>query len=128
METVRPASEASAWTLIVLGALVLVLMVVTGAVLAATTCACGRGRDETCRTDAQAIRSAAQNWMMEHNDECPTLDQLRSDGMLDRSGHETDPWGHAFTIVCAHDELVVTSRGPDGIPGTEDDLGTARFP
>lgn len=43
---------------------------------------------------------------------------------LDQSVPWTDPWGNAYTIECGNGYQVVSS-GPDGMPGTEDDIRSA---
>ena len=36
-----------------------------------------------------------------------------------------DPWGHAFSYALENGEPVITSPGPDGLAGTDDDLSSA---
>jgi hypothetical protein len=78
---------------------------------------------------AQAIHSAAENWLFEHpSSDCPTVNQLVQEKYLgsDKRKAILDPWNQEFTITCAADELIVTSSGPDKQAGTWDDI-VAKF-
>jgi general secretion pathway protein G len=75
------------------------------------------------RTDGMTMQSAAVLYLA--NDpgaDCPSVDDLVEAGMLNRSARTTDPWDNPFTIECDGDDVVVGSNGPDGNPGTEDDI------
>jgi hypothetical protein len=53
---------------------------------------------------------------------CPTLEDLVREDLIE-TRHTTDPWGHPPQIRCAGDVVdEVRSAGPDGNPGTEDDI------
>lgn len=74
------------------------------------------------RTDAQTVSSAAMQYLIDNPGEgCPTVDQLAG-GYLSASTRLKDAWDNAFTIECQGDDVIVHSAGPDGSPGTEDDI------
>jgi general secretion pathway protein G len=83
-----------------------------------------KARIETTRQNAIKIRSAAQLYKMNHSgDECPTFTALVNDQILDQAGRQTDAWDHPFTIACDEKEnIIVSSMGPDGRKGTDDDI------
>jgi general secretion pathway protein G len=68
------------------------------------------------------IRSAVRLYDNDHPGQCPTIDQLRADGTLDSSKSANDSWGHQFRINCEGGDVAVTSDGPDGHQGTDDDI------
>ena len=72
-------------------------------------------------TAARVIRGASQNWQMT-NDGCPTISQLIQDKQLDKGQDTNDPWGGDYEIVCADDDIVVKSDGPDKKKGSDDDI------
>jgi general secretion pathway protein G len=72
-------------------------------------------------SDAKAISSAAQLYMTEH-DNCPTMDQLLGEKILDKNKNTKDGWNNEFNIECDEDGVTVSSSGPDGQMGTEDDI------
>lgn len=76
-------------------------------------------------TGARVIRGAAQNWQMT-NDGCPTISQLIQDKQLDKAQDTNDPWGGDYTIVCADDDIVVTSDGADKKKGSADDISVPK--
>jgi hypothetical protein len=53
--------------------------------------------------------------------DCPTVDQLINEKQLE-SENRNDPWGSTFTIECGADDIFVSSAGPDGNPGSDDDI------
>lgn len=72
-------------------------------------------------TDAKTIASAASMYMAE-NDECPTVETLVSDKILNKSTNTKDAWDNDFVIECDEDGATVRSAGPDGQMGSDDDI------
>jgi general secretion pathway protein G len=77
---------------------------------------------DTALNSAREIRGAVTRWRARGGDQCPTVQQLRSDKEIDTASNINDPWGSPFKIICTEDEVVVTSPGPDKKEGTPDDL------
>jgi len=72
---------------------------------------------------ARVVRAGVNAWRTLQNDPgCPTLDDLIREGVLDRDGTRTDPWGQAWRIECAEREATIVSLGPDRKAETEDDI------
>lgn len=83
---------------------------------------------KTSRTAAHTIRTAALNYItLEGFGDCPTIQTLVDAKKIDPATELRDPWGNDYTIVCAGDDVTVSSKGPDGKDGSEDDIvvGTA---
>ncbi|MDD9945451.1 MAG: prepilin-type N-terminal cleavage/methylation domain-containing protein [Myxococcales bacterium] len=72
-------------------------------------------------TDAKTIASAAEMFMAE-NDECPTVDNLVEEKILNKKLATKDAWGNDYQIECDEDGPQVRSSGPDEQFGTEDDI------
>jgi hypothetical protein len=51
---------------------------------------------------------------------CPTFEELVHNPAMPRR----DPWGHPYAIACGNGHQVF-SVGPDGVPGTKDDIYSA---
>lgn len=91
---------------------------------------CGEGLVcvmETCadaakitRSRAKKVQAAAQQYMQTNKGNCPA----KSD--LPKGDSGRDAWGNDFVLTCPGEKapVDVMSNGPDGKPGTEDDLGT----
>jgi general secretion pathway protein G len=78
---------------------------------------------KTARSGAQTVRQAVMQWQLTNGDDtCPTVSQLVQDKFLDTASDNKDPWGQAFEISCAGDEVTVTSAGPDRKSGGGDDI------
>lgn len=72
-------------------------------------------------TDAKTIASAAEMYMAE-NEGCPTISDLITAKVLSDKKATQDAWDHDYQIECDEDGPTVTSAGPDGQFGTEDDI------
>ena len=84
-----------------------------------------KAKIRTAEQEVSSIRSAIQIYQNDHPDQCPTVEQMRTDGQLDRNAASNDPWGHPFTINCDGETISVVSAGPDGRAGTQDDVPQA---
>jgi hypothetical protein len=72
----------------------------------------------------RTVASALDRYWLEH-DRCPaTKDDLVANGYLS-ARDLVDPWGRRIVYWCSEDDSSVTSAGPDGEFGTEDDI---RYP
>ncbi len=109
-------------TLVEIMIVVIIMALIATAVGIAVIPRWRKAQIDTARTDAQAVRSAVQLYLMDHND-CPSnAEDLQEGGYLDRSKRATDPWDEPFRIECEGDEIYVLSAGPDKQWDTEDDI------
>lgn len=77
----------------------------------------------SAKTACATVRNAAIIWKsVRPDDQCPTLEQLRKDAVLDMGFNPKDGWGNPYRIVCDVDEITCTTAGPDRKNGTEDDI------
>lgn len=53
---------------------------------------------------------------------CPEVRELTGQGYLDSTRRTADAWDQPFAIVCEGGDVRVSSAGPDGVFGTEDDI------
>ncbi len=83
-----------------------------------------RAKIKTTRTDAIAIKQAVVTFLTEGSGgDCPSVEQLADDHVLD--GHDNrDAWNRDFEIVCDGTAVTVSSAGPDGERGTDDDISS----
>jgi general secretion pathway protein G len=75
-------------------------------------------------TNAQTIRMGVKSWWIDHDSgSCPTVAMLISDGAIDKGkSTKADAWGQPWRIKCEENDVTVSSRGPDKLPDTEDDI------
>ena len=104
-------------------------MAVAGVVVAGivVSLVVGRGHEEEraiaiASSDVQGIDGAVQLYIMQVGGDCPTVDDLLSEGVLGSAEYTVDPWGVRYRIECAGDEITVMSAGPDRTFGTDDDI------
>jgi hypothetical protein len=94
----------------------------------ASDCELGRGTvrvnpNKLAEMHIRVIRSGVQQWQATNEvTSCPTMSQLLHELMVDKSESGLDPWGRPYTLVCADDEVTVSSSGADGVHGTPDDI------
>ena len=81
-----------------------------------------KAKIKTARTDAQVVRSGVIMYASDNGQGCPTVDDLVEGRYLDASKRAVDPWQNPFIINCESGDITVSSAGPDGQAGTEDDV------
>jgi prepilin-type N-terminal cleavage/methylation domain-containing protein len=78
---------------------------------------------QAAEENAARIRSQALLWRQQHTSEdCPTVERLVQDKIMDKASKNTDPWGGSYTIVCNDEEVSAGSWGKDRKEGTTDDI------
>lgn len=83
---------------------------------------CG-SQTSVARHDIQSLHQVSEMYRASNpGAPCPTADELIKKRELSRTSPRVDPWGHPYKIFCGADETVTVSAGPDGQPGTGDDL------
>lgn len=116
-------SRRAGMTLVEIMIVVIIMALIATAVGVAVLPQMKRARVEQTRSDAQQVQSAAVLYLgQEAGADCPAVSDLVEAGVLDRSRRTTDAWDHEFSIECEGDDVYVSSAGPDGQPGTEDDI------
>jgi len=109
-------------TLVELMIVVAILAVIGTAVTIALAPTFQKGNVKATITDAQSIRSAAILWRTDSPGKCPSIQDLIDGEVLDKKRRTKDAWGNDFSVVCEGTEVTVTSGGPDGKMGTDDDI------
>lgn len=75
------------------------------------------------RTDAQTIRGAAERFVIGNTgNDCPSMNDLVEGGEISRQSRTKDAWDRDFKIECDGNEIIVSSAGPDGQFGGDDDI------
>lgn len=119
----RRKRRCEGMTLIEIMVVVIIMSLIAGAVAINVMKNLEQARIHDTKTRARTIQTAAIAYMMqEAPGACPRVNDLES--QLDPTTKRTDAWGNEFAITCDEGEVVhAMSPGPDGNPGTEDDLG-----
>ena len=79
------------------------------------------------RTTIAEIEKAAQIYAMKHNGKFPDAIEDLTSGTADKpgllkEGDSKDAWGTAFVFLKIGKRIIISSAGPDGEFGNEDDL------
>jgi general secretion pathway protein G len=110
-------------TLVEMIVVITIIGVLTAAISIGVMSAKKRADIGAARTACNTIRDATIQWKAVHpGDDCPTVDQLKQEKILDTGFNLKDPWTGLFKIACDADEITCTSSGPDRKEGTDDDI------
>ncbi len=110
-------------TLVELVIVITIIGVLTAAISIGVMAAKKKADVGTTNTACNSIRSATILWKNSHpGDDCPTVEQLKSEGLLERGFSAKDPWGNQFKVTCDVDDINCATNGPDRKEGTEDDI------
>ncbi len=126
IETLRrapPRAASRGLTLVELIVVITIIGVLTAAISVGVIAAQKNANIRLAKTACNTIRDATIQWRAIHaGEDCPTVDQLRQEKLLDTGFSLKDAWGGLFKVACEADEITCTSSGPDRKEGTEDDI------
>lgn len=81
------------------------------------------GKIKQAKADTVSLASVAEAFVITHDDQdCPTPEQLSSDGLLSHRSNIEDPWGTPYRIQCEPSYAIARSAGPDRTFDTGDDV------
>lgn len=117
----RRKSQAGMTLMEIMIVLVIVGMLATGIGVAVMPML-ERARLRDTAKAVQVVKSAVNMYKLDNPRGCPDVNELVRSKYLDGSKSAADAWGNEFVVQCERGEIIVTSPGPDGQPGTEDDI------
>jgi general secretion pathway protein G len=109
-------------TLVEIMIVVIIMALIATAVGMAVLPALLDARIQQTRSDAATMQSVVTAYLATGGDGCPSGSDLAAAGVLNSSTRARDAWDHDFVIECEGDQVLVSSPGPDGQLGTEDDV------
>lgn len=122
----RRRAASRGLTLVELVIVITIIGVLTAAISIGVIGAQKRANVSAARTACSTVRQATLQWKAVHpSEDCPTVDQLKTEKDLDTGFNVKDPWGIPYRLSCEADEITCTSSGPDRKEGTDDDV---RYP
>lgn len=129
MKTCMPEANRRGFTLIEVLLVVAILGILATIVAVKTIGQTDKAKRQAAWTQATSIKTAIAQFEMEVGRLPKDLQELVFEGdanwpgpFLDSEEVPKDPWGNDFTMEIAGKRIRVTSPGPDGQLGTEDDL------
>lgn len=88
--------------------------------------ACGKDpKLDQAKAEVEAVAAAVEQQTRAGADPCPGFKTQGKPIHLEPSVPRKDPWGGAYTVECTGGGYEVASAGPDGKPGTKDDVRSA---
>ncbi len=123
----RSRRHARGVTLFEVLIVVAILAMVAGGVAAFALPKFREAQKQQAETGARVVRTAIQQWQAANNESsCPTISQLVQEKHLDPGQSTNDPWGQAYSLNCADEDVTVISAGPDKKKGTKDDIAVPK--
>ena len=129
MQTIRTVSHrrrrgaVRGLTLVEMMVVIALIGVLTAAIAIGVLQAQKRASIGAAKTACNTVRDATIQWRAIHpGEDCPTVDQLKKEKILDTGFNVKDPWNSTYKLSCDADEITCTSPGPDRKEGTEDDI------
>jgi general secretion pathway protein G len=109
-------------TLVEVLIVVAIMAMLAGGVAFALLPKFGDTQNKVAIQGATEIRRMVQTYQIDKGSDCPSVSQLRKEGLMDKAGTSADPWGSPYQIRCEDNEIYVLSLGKDKKKGTPDDL------
>jgi general secretion pathway protein G len=116
-------AAARGLTLVELVIVITIIGVLTAAISIGVVAAKKKADIGAAKTACNTARSATLIWRSSHpTEDCPTIEQLKQERVLDTGFNAKDSWGNPFKLSCDADEINCTTAGPDRKEGTDDDI------
>jgi general secretion pathway protein G len=108
---------------------ILVVLAIIGLIMGGIAVVAGGAfqdaQDDTAKNEVIKTVGLVEMYQLKKKGKCPTgMDDLKKAGVLVRV--KPDPWGNDYKISCPgeHEAIDVSSAGPDGEFGNEDDVNS----
>jgi general secretion pathway protein G len=122
-QTRRRYAGSRGLTLVELIIVITIIGVLSAAIAAGVLNAGKKANIKAAAIACDTIRGATMQWKALHpSEDCPTVEQLKTEKELDTGFSLKDPWGTPFKVSCDSDEISCSSSGPDRKEGTDDDI------
>jgi len=111
----RPRARLEGMTLVEIMIVVIIMALIATGVAVAVLPQLDTAREETTRTRAATIRSAATLYLSQSpGGGCPSVDDLLDEGFIQSGTETTDGWDNDFDIQCEGGDVMVVSDRFDG--------------
>ena len=121
----EPRNRARGVTLVEVLIVVAILSMIAGGVAIFAIPRYMKAQRDMAQTNARTLSEAVNHWRLDSPSrvaECPRVEDLKTAKVLAPDAITKDPWGKSYEIVCENGDHGVWSPGPDGQPGTDDDV------
>jgi general secretion pathway protein G len=119
----RRAAATRGMTLIEILVVLAIIGLIMGGVAVVAVNAMNDARIDTARNDMGNLAQSVEMYQLQKKGKCPkTVQDLKAAGVIKKANQ--DPWGGEYTLKCPgeHDAVDISSAGPDGQAGNEDDI------
>ena len=108
-------AAARGMTLVEIMIVVIIMALIATGVAVAVLPQLESAKEDTTRTRASTIRSAATLYVAQSpGSDCPSVDDLIEEGYVQEGTDTTDGWGNEYTIRCERGDVNIVSDRWDG--------------
>jgi general secretion pathway protein G len=115
-------SDKGGFTLIELILVTVIIGILAGMVTLTFAGRAEEARKRAAKGDIASYGTAVDLYALDHNDKFPSSLQDLSNGKRKYLTLNKDPWGNDYVYKVQGGSYSISSAGPDGSPGTEDDV------
>jgi general secretion pathway protein G len=116
-------SEKNGFTLIELILVTVIISILAGMVVLNFRGVAQDTRIRAAKGDIANYGTAVERYALDHNDKYPaSLEDLAGGKRKYVKELNKDPWGNPYIYKLQGDDYQISSAGPDGTPGTADDV------
>ena len=121
IKSVRRVREAGMTLVEIMIVIVIMALIGTGVTVALLP-NLERASIKTTEDAVQTVRRAMTMYRIDNPRECPDMQDLLDGEYIDSATSTKDAWDMDFELSCDGRDMVVTSAGPDGQFGNDDDI------
>ena len=118
----RNAKGMEGMTLIEIMVVTLIMAMMSAGIAVAVMKHLETARRDVAKTAVRTLRTATNLFMMQNPGECPSIERLIEDGMIEPNTEKVDPWKTPYFIQCEGETTSIFSAGKDKQEGTDDDI------
>ncbi len=121
-KVLREVTRQHGMTLIEIMIVVIIMSMIASGVAIAVMKNLEDARKRHAKTNVATLRSAVYMFRMQNPKDCPDVQTLKDEGIIEKNTDSEDPWENGFIINCAGNDIDIYSFGPDMLEGTDDDI------
>ncbi|MCA9681163.1 MAG: type II secretion system protein GspG [Myxococcales bacterium] len=118
------ARHTRGMTLIEILVVLAIIGLIMGGIAVAASSALSDAKGDTAKKDIANLETSIEMYQIQKN-KCPkSIEDLKAAGIIKKI--TKDPWGNDYVLKCPgeHDSVDISSGGPDGQLGNEDDVNS----
>lgn len=118
----RKTTGMEGMTLIEIMVVTLIMAMMSAGIAVAVMRHLETARRDVAKTAVRTLKTASNLFLMQNPGECPGIERLIAEGMIEPNTEQKDPWKTPYFFNCTDDGVEIFSAGKDKQEGTDDDI------